>query len=72
MCENWVYGIFQGGAVAEVTGGWAGLSLTFHLLLGSPSVAGDTGHADVVPVDVLEKHLSIPPSQGAGLGKTKL
>jgi len=45
----------------------AGLTLTFHLLFGSSGVAGSTGHADVVPMAVLEKDLSIPPCQGAGL-----
>lgn len=53
--------------------GWwpAALRLTFHLLLGSPGVAGSTGHADIVPVDVLEKHLRVPSCQGAGLGETE-
>lgn len=49
----------------------AGLALTFHLLLGSSGVAGGTGHADIVPVDVLEKDLSVPPCQGAGLSETR-
>lgn len=56
----------------QVTRGPAGLPLTFYLLLGSPGVAGDTGHADVVPVDVLEEHLSVPPGQSAGLEETKV
>lgn len=43
---------------------------TFDLLLGPPGVARHAGHADVVPVDVLEEHLGVPPGQGAGLGKT--
>ena len=47
-------------------------TLTFHLLLRSPRVAGSTGHADVVPVDVLEKHFSVPPRQGTGLRETKV
>lgn len=50
----------------------AGLALTFHLLLRSSGVAGCTGHADVVPVDVLEKHLRVPPRQGAGLRETEV
>lgn len=55
------------------SGSWpAGLTLTFHLLLRSPSMAGSAGHTDVIPVDVLEKHLSIPPRQGAGLRETKV
>jgi len=32
-------------------------------------VAGGTGHANVVPVDVLEEHLRVPPCQGTGLKK---
>lgn len=55
------------------SGSWpAGLTLTFHLLLRSPSMAGSAGHTDVIPVDVLEKHLSIPPRQGAGLREKKV
>lgn len=46
-------------------------ALTFHLLLGSSGVTGGTGHADIVPVDVLEKDLSVPPCQGAGLRETR-
>ena len=34
-------------------------------------MAGGTGHADIVPVDVLEKDLSVPPCQGAGLRETR-
>ena len=48
-----------------------GDNVEVHLLFGSSGVAGSTGHADVVPMDVLEKDLSIPPCQGAGLRETK-
>lgn len=34
-------------------------------------MAGGTGHADVVPVDILEKDLSVPPRQGASLRETR-
>lgn len=47
-------------------------ALTFHLLLRSPGVAGGTGHANVVPVDVLEEHLRVPPCQGTGLKETEV
>lgn len=43
---------------------------TFDLLLGAPGVARHAGHADVVPVDVLEEHLGVPAGQGARLGRT--
>lgn len=50
--------------VAGMASGWRGPTLTFHLLFGSSGVAGSTGHADVVPMDVLEKDLSIPAVPG--------
>jgi hypothetical protein len=64
--------MFRASMLLKYLCGLADLSLTFYLLLRSPSVAGYTGHADVVPVDVLEKHLSVPPCQGAGLRETRV
>lgn len=43
------------------------MSLTFDLLLRSSGVTGGSGHAHIVPVDVLQKHLSVPPSQSTRL-----
>lgn len=42
-------------------------ALTFNLLFGPSGVAGGSRHAHIVPVDVLQKHLSVPPGQSARL-----
>lgn len=42
-------------------------ALTFNLLLRPPGMAGSSRDAHIIPVDVLEKHLSVPAGQGACL-----
>lgn len=58
-------------ASTEGSCGLAGFLLTFYLLFRPPGVAGNTGHAHIVPVDVLEEYLGVPPCQSAGLRETK-
>lgn len=56
---------------SEASCGPAGFLLTFYLLFRPPGVAGNTRHAHIVPVDVFEEHLGVPPCQRAGLRGTK-
>lgn len=44
-------------------------ALTFDLLFWPSGVTGSSRHAHIVPVNVLQKYLSVPPSQSAGLKK---
>lgn len=41
--------------------------LTFNLLFRASGMTGGAWHAHIVPVDVLEKHLSVPAGQSARL-----
>lgn len=42
-------------------------ALTFDLLFRPSGVTGGSRYAHIVPVDVLQKHLSVPPGQSACL-----
>lgn len=41
--------------------------LTFNLLFWASGMTGGAGHAHIVPVNVLEKHLGVPAGQRARL-----
>lgn len=41
--------------------------LTFNLLFGPSGMTGSSRHAYIVPVNVLQKNLSIPPGQSTRL-----
>lgn len=46
--------------------------LTFNLLFWAPGMTGGAGHAHIVPVNVLEKHLGVPAGQRARLAHKEM
>ena len=65
LLKTWEASLSLSGSVDASAG--QGQALTFDLLFRASGVTGGSRYAHIVPVDVLEKHLSVPPGQSAGL-----